>query len=137
MAEGRLRGLLGDVVVAGQRGAGDVVGVLGPDGRYVVVAADEAVLAPERQQRLGEPASGRRVLLVVDEVDRAGRAVVLAGGVDRAGSEKQRTYSAWASGSKGVPPWCRAPIRARIQNSGSPPIRCSGRPLPAVRKNQW
>ncbi|MFD4528875.1 hypothetical protein ACFWP7_34180 [Streptomyces sp. NPDC058470] len=54
-----------------------------------------------------------------------------------AGSEKQRTYSSWAAGSKAVPPWCLAPIRARIQYSGSPSMSRSGMPFPAARKNQW
>ena len=54
-----------------------------------------------------------------------------------AGSEKQRTYSRSAASSKTAPPACRDVMRTRTQNSGSEPIKRSGIPLPAARKNQW
>jgi hypothetical protein len=70
-------------MAAGQGAAVDLVGVLAPDLEHVVVAADEAVLAPEGEQRGGHllAAGGGRV--VVGQVDGRGGAVVLAGGVDR------------------------------------------------------
>ena len=70
-------------MAAGQGAAVDLVGVLAPDLEHVVVAADEAVLAPEGEQRGGHllAAGGGRV--VVGQVGGGGGAVVLAGGVDR------------------------------------------------------
>src|SRR3984957_2726752 len=51
--------LFGQEVAAGQRPAGHGVGVLAPDlGQVAVVAAEEAVLAPEREQRGGDALAG-------------------------------------------------------------------------------
>ncbi len=82
---GRLhRDLLGQEVAAGQRAAGHRVGVLAPHrGDVAVVAADEAVLAPEGQQRDGDALAARRGGVVVVQVGPGRGAVVLAGGVDR------------------------------------------------------
>jgi hypothetical protein len=78
------RYLLGEVMTAGQRVAVGLDRVLAPDREHVVVmAADEAVLAPQREQRGGHllPPRGGRV--VVGQVDGGGGAIVLAGAVDR------------------------------------------------------
>jgi hypothetical protein len=78
------RDLFGQEVAAGQRAAGYRVGVLAPDlGHVAVVAADEAVLAPEGEQRDGDALAARRGGVVVFEVGAGGGAVVLARGVDR------------------------------------------------------
>src|ERR1700722_9239786 len=77
------RYLFGQEVAAGQRPAGHGVGVLAPDlGQIAVVAAEEAVLAPEREQRGGDALAAGGGGVIVFEVGAHGRAVVLARGVD-------------------------------------------------------
>ena len=78
------RDLLGQEVAAGQRAAGYRVGVLAPDlGDVAVVAADEAVLAPEREQRDGDALTARGRGIIVFQIGAGRGAVVLARGVDR------------------------------------------------------
>jgi hypothetical protein len=71
-------------MTAGQRVAVGLDRVLAPDREHVaVMAADEAVLAPQREQRGGHLLTPRGRRVVVDQVDAGGGAVVLAGAVDR------------------------------------------------------
>jgi hypothetical protein len=78
------RDLLGQEVAAGQRAAGHRVGVLAPDlGDVAVVAADEAVFAPEGEQWDGDALAAGGGGVIVFQVGADGGAVVLAGGVDR------------------------------------------------------
>ena len=67
----RLGRLLGQVVAGRQRVAAHVVGLLAPGRQHVVGAPDEAVLAPEREERRRDRAAG--VGGVVLEVDRSPR----------------------------------------------------------------
>ncbi len=86
------RDLFGQEVAAGQRAAGHGVGVLAPDlGQVAVVAAEEAVLAPEREQRDGDALAAGR-----------GGVVVLPGRCRRRrGSPRTRRGSRPAAGSSG------------------------------------
>jgi hypothetical protein len=78
------RDLLGQEVAAGQGAAGYRVGVLAPDlGDIAIVAADEAVLAPEREQWDGDALAAGGGGVIVFQVGADGGAVVLARGVDR------------------------------------------------------
>ena len=78
------RYLLGKVVTAGQRVAVGLDRVLAPDRKHVgVMAADEAVLAPQREQRGGHLLTARGGRVVIGQVDGGGGAIVLAGAVDR------------------------------------------------------
>src|SRR5262249_56009160 len=78
------RYLLGKVMTAGQRVAVGFGRVLAPDREDVaVMAADEAGLARQREQRGGHLLTARGGRVVVDQVDGGGGAVVLAGAVDR------------------------------------------------------
>jgi hypothetical protein len=71
-------------MTAGQRVAVDLDRVLAPDREHVaVMAADEAVLPPQREQRGGHLLTPRGGRVVVGQVDGGGGAVVLAGAVDR------------------------------------------------------
>jgi hypothetical protein len=82
---GRLeRDFLGQEVAAGQRAAGHGVGVLAPDlGDVAVVAADEAMLAPEGEQRDRDALAAGGGGVVIVQVGAGSGAVVLARGVDR------------------------------------------------------
>jgi hypothetical protein len=84
-SSGRLQGnLFRHVVPARQRAAVDLDRVLAPDREDVpIVAADEAVLTPQGQQRGGHLIAAGRGRVVVRQVGRGGGPVVLAGGVDR------------------------------------------------------
>ena len=78
------RDLFGQEVAAGQRSAGYRVGVLAPDlGHVAVMAADEAVLAPQGEQRGDDPLAAGRGGVIVVQVGADRGPVVLAGGVDR------------------------------------------------------
>src|SRR5580693_402574 len=80
------RDLLGQEVAAGQRAAGYRVGVLAPDlGDVAVVAADEAVLAPQGEQRDSDALPPRGGGVIVCQVGAGRGAVVLARGMDRGG----------------------------------------------------
>lgn len=66
-------------MTAGQGTALHLVSVLAPDREHVpVVAADEAVLAPEREQRRGDALAPRRGGVVVREIGARRGAVILA-----------------------------------------------------------
>src|ERR1700722_11571180 len=80
---GLCRAFLGEEVAAGQGAGAHVVGVLAPDRRDVaVVLAHEAVLAPQGEQRGGDPLAAGGGGVIVVQVGADGGAVVLARGVD-------------------------------------------------------
>jgi len=71
-------------MTTGQRVAVGLDRVLAPDREHVgVMAADEAVLAPQREQRGGHLLTARGGRVVIGQVDGGGGTIILAGAVDR------------------------------------------------------
>src|SRR5437588_9356101 len=81
----QVRGFLREEVAGGQGSAADVDSVFLPDAERLVAAADEALGAPQHQDRAFELVPGGEGLVVVDHVDARGRTVVGAGARDGPG----------------------------------------------------
>src|SRR3954447_14727925 len=83
LGERLVRPLLGDVVPAVQRAAGDVAGPRAPDREHVVPVLEVPARAPQREHGAADPALAVEVGEVVGVVERRAGAVVLAHRVDR------------------------------------------------------
>src|SRR5258706_14930798 len=66
----------------GQRAAAHIIGLAAPFLKGLEASLDDAVLSPEREERRAHAAPGLAVGAIVLEVDRGGRAIVLAARVD-------------------------------------------------------
>jgi hypothetical protein len=110
-SQGLHRALLGEEVPGIDAVAADLPCAGAPDVERVVrTGADHAARAPEHQQRLLDDPPRLGVRRVVLQIDRGAGAVVLD--PERAaGSRKQRSYSATATGSYADSPLPQAPSR--------------------------
>ncbi len=101
---------LGWEVAAADLLAAHIGGVFAPHTDDVIVPTDEAHGAPQHQDRTLQASAERGVHLVVLEVDRGGRAVVLAGGPDDLGVTETADILCGYLRSEGLEPFATLPL---------------------------
>jgi hypothetical protein len=126
----------GQEVAGGQRSAANVAGVLLPDADRFIIAADERLGSPQRQDGAFDLLPGSGGLLVVDQVGAGRRTVIRARARDRTWVG-EATESSMTRCSMLAPGPSSGPIKERTQKPGSAAIMCSGTPFGVARKNQW